>query len=319
MPVLEKLPSRHPVVPGRRVGMPEELQDIQRQRDLFTVERGERFYLPVDRMERHGNKLMPSTEWQGRDLWRHDDKHGTFRSGTRFKPFHSNVQRKVLEWGRDHIHKEIPFWYYNLVLGHDLHVSTFANLYARHFHSGWADPITGEVSEPLDPNFTSLFATHWVDHVCDLPVCPRDSGVTLAMLQGLSGFVENCGLLSSGKVTTAFVSEEIDELVATAGTEYADFDFHEVGTSTNVEANTETALVATAGITRDNGTPTDADPIYRNVGTITADVTETWEEHGLFNNVSGPAMMDRTLTLGQSVNNTDQVQYTYELTKSAEA
>ncbi len=317
MPVLTKLPSRHPVVEHRRTPLTEEQKVIQIQHDLFTVERGERFALPFDHVGR-------KNEFLHRELWK-NDANGTYRPGTRFKPFHMGFQKKALAWGRDHIHKEIPFWYYTAVLGHDLHISTFANLYASHFHSGWADPITGEVSKPIDPTFKTLFSTHWVDHKCDIfdaegrPNCPRDSGVTLAMLQGLGGFVENCGLLSSGKVTTAFVSEEIQELFDATGSEYADFDFHEVGTSSAAEANTEVALVATSGIARVDGTPTNADPIYREVGTITADVTETWEEHGLFNNSTSVAMMDRTLTLGQSVNNTDQVQYTYELTKSAEA
>ncbi|KKL24278.1 hypothetical protein LCGC14_2416890, partial [marine sediment metagenome] len=54
-------------------------------------------------------------------------------------------------------------------------------------------------------------------------------------------------------------------------------------------------------------------------GVITADATETWEEEGLFNNTAGAALMDRSLTGGQAVNSSDQVEYTYELTKNPEA
>ena len=119
-------------------------------------------------------------------------------------------------------------------------------------------------------------------------------------------------------MTTAFRAEEISELVSATGSEYADFDHAEVGTSSAAEANTQTALTTTSGIARVAGTPTDVDPIYRSVATITADATETWEEHGLFNNTTGVAMMDRSLTGGQAVNSSDQVEYTYEITKNAE-
>ncbi len=307
--ILNKLPTRHPVVEHRRTPLTEEQRMIQIQLDLFTVEKGERFALPFD----HKNRKH---EFLHRELWTHD-KNGTSRPGTRFKPFSFGLPKMIKSWGRDHIHKEFPVWYNTALLGHDLHISTYANLYAQHFHSGWADPITGEVSKPIDPMFTSLFTTHYVDHECDLTICPRDSGVTLEMLQGLGGFVENCGLLGSALVTDAFVSFEIASLTVTPTT-YENFDFHEVGTSAAAETAAQTTLTTTSGITRVNGTPTNADPIYREIGTITADVTETWEEHGLFNIVTAGTMLDRTLTLGQSVNNTDQVQYTYELTKNSE-
>jgi hypothetical protein len=176
---------------------------------------------------------------------------------------------------------------------------------------------------PLDPAFATLFATHWVAHECDLPACPASlfgsQEQALALLGGQMGFVEDLGFLSAGKVTDAFVSEEIDELVSTTGSEYADFDNHEVGTSSQAESNDDTALIATSGIARAAGTPTDSDPIYQNVGTITADASETWEEHGLFNNTTGVALMDRSLTGGQAVVSSDQVQYTYQLTKNPEA
>ena len=315
MPVLEKLPSRHVIVAERRTALTEEQRLLQIQRGLFTSEGGERFAIPADHVKRRG-------EFLHRELWKNDAQHGVYRPGVKFHPLHFNIQNKALTWARDHVDERIPYWYYMLTLGHDLHVSTWANLYAHQWHNGWADPFTEETTGPIDPNFTSLMATHYVDHVCDLAQCPRDMGITqanfLVMLQGQKGFVENLGLLSSNKVTTAFVTFEIASLV-TLPTLYEDFDHAEVGTSAAAEANTETTLVATSGIARVAGTPTDVDPIYRSVATITADVTETWEEHGLFNASSSGTMMDRTLTLGQSVNNTDQVQYTYELTKNAEA
>lgn len=295
MSVLTKTPTRNPVVPFRSLPLSEDAWESQRQRGLYVVQRGERFAIPVDRTSR-------PTVFLNRELWRQNAAGQVFRPGVRSRPTQFAFQHRALAWARDHLHKDIPYWYYLATLGHDLHVSTFANLYGKHWHRGWANPFNPDrFDAPLDPTFE----TH--------PAATRYAA--LPML----GFVEHLGWLSGGKVTTAFVSEEIDELVSTTGTEYADFDFHEVGTSSTAEANSQTALITTSGIARATGTPTDVDPIYRNVGTVTADATETWQEHGLFNNATGAALMDRSLTGGQSVNNLDQVQYTYELTKAAEA
>jgi len=294
MTLLTKLPSRQHIVPERRTPLSEHQWDIQKRKGIFTTQRGEPFAIPMDR-------LGQPTRFLERKLWRQDPEHGVYRPGVRFAAREFQLQKNVLHWLRDRVDQRIPYWYYMLTLGHDLHVSTYGNLYGKHWHIGWTNPFNPELQdEPLDSEFTSrddaLLLKHW----------------------GLRGFVENLGWLSGGLVTTAFVSEEIDELVSTTGTEYADFDQHEVGTGSTTELNSQTALVATSGIDRVVGTPTDVDPIYRNVGTITADATESWEEHGLFNNTAGAAMMDRSLTGGQSVVLSDQVQYTYELTKNAE-
>jgi hypothetical protein len=313
MPTLQKLPTRHPVVPHRAVPLTDGMAATQLQNGWYTTQRGVRYPIPFD----HSNR---PTVFLHRDLWRQDGQGRVSRPGVRMEAPGSKVQYKALSWLRDHVNQNIPYWYYMATLGHDLHVSTFGNLYARHFHAGWANPFDPDrVAAPLDPTFETFFATHYRDHDCRLGErCPKALGITLADMQKV-GFVEDLGWLSGGKVTDIFVSEEIDELVSAAGSEYADFDSHEVGTSTQVESNNDTALIATTSIARAAGTPTDADPIYRSVGTITADATESWEEHGLFNNTTGAALMDRSLTGGQSVNSSDQVQYTYELTKNPEA
>lgn len=290
------MPKRHPYVPHR--AMPLADQAIQFQRGLYTVQRGERFAIPVDR-------LRAPTVFLNRDLWRRDGQGRVFRRGTLLQPRRFAFQKQALTWLRDHVHPEIPYWYYLATLGHDLHLSTWGELYGVHWHVGWANPFNPEqIDPPLD-----------LSEVNQLP----DTIAARRALRGLGGFTECLGFLSGGKVTTAFRGEEIDELVSGVGTEYADFDNHEVGLSTQAESNADTALITTTAIARVAGTPTDADPIYRTVGTITADTTETWQEHGVFNNVTGVALMDRSLTGGQSVASPDQVQYTYELTKNAEA
>ena len=292
MTTLVRLPKRQIEVPHRRLALSEEQRDIQIQQGLYTVQRGVPLAIPLD-------NISNPREYGRIDLWRHDEEHGTYRAGVRFQPRDTAWQKKALAWMRDHVHEQIPYWYYMATLGHDLHVSTFAHLYARQWHQGWADPF-----DPED-------GRHALDMTFD--TYPR------LFNPNAEGFIEDLGLLSGGKVSDAFVSEEIDELVSTTGTEYADFDFHEVGTSSQAENNNDTALITTSGITRATGTPTDSDPIYQNVGTITADATETWEEHGLFNNLAGASLMDRSLTGGQPVVSGNQVEYTYQLTKNPEA
>lgn len=206
-------------------------------------------------------------------------------------------RRNTLAWLRDHIHAGIPQAYYNFVLGHDLHVSTYAELYVRHFHYGQPDP------------FTNKLELHQV----------KMNGI----LQTVAGWWEDVGLVSRRKVTDAFVSFEVAQLVAESS-EYGDFKFHRVGTSVQAEDNNDTALIVDSEITGEAGTQVDADPIYRTIATVTADATETWQEHGIFSQAGTgtPAgtMMDRNLiSPNVSVVSSDTVEFTYELTKNPEA
>ena len=316
--ILNKSTTRHPHVEQRRLPLDIGEQDVQIQRGLFTVDRGVKYPLPIDHVKR-------KSDWQHRDVWVHDSEHGTHRKGTVFKAHNSRWQQKALTWARDHVHSDIPSMYYHAVLGHDLHVSQWANLYAKHWHAGWADPITGEVRPSIDPWFTSLFATHWVDHECDLPVCPRDTGISVLMLQGLGGFVENLGLLCSGKVTKVFVNVQVGAMVDSGGAgeaaEFNDFNEHEVGLTSTGDLNTNTALLGTSGISLVAGTQVDDGgdpPTHTTVATITADTSETWEEHGVFS-TGTDSLLDRSTTGGQAVNSSDQVQYTYVGTVTPEA
>jgi hypothetical protein len=187
--------------------------------------------------------------------------------------------RTALAFLRDKVHPGIPRAYYRAVLGHDLHVSTHAELYAVHHHATERDPETGR----------------W-------------------------GWTEDVGRVSAGKVTTAFRDFEIDNLVSDA-TSYGDYKYHEVGTSAQAEANTDTALITTTGIARATGTQIEASAaVYRSVAPVVADSTETWQEHGLFNNTTGATLMDRSLISPTvAVVSLDTVTFTYEVTKTAEA
>lgn len=197
------------------------------------------------------------------------------------KKVEPSIQYKILSWLRDNINKEIPNNWYKLVLGHDLHITVFAELYMKHFHATQLDPFSDD---------------------------------------GKIGWLEDVGLVSRRKVTTAFRNDIVDNLV-TDTTAFGDYKFHEVGTDATAEANTQTALIATSGIARATGTQVEASAnVYRSVATVTADATETWQEHGIFNASTSGVMMDRSvISPTASVVASDQVTFTYEITFNAEA
>lgn len=215
-----------------------------------------------------------------------DDVNGHFRPEREalllqnWKHPSKSMQQRTLAWLRDNVNRELPRWWYELVLGHDLHISTFATLHVTHFHATQRNPFTGEM-----------------------------------------GWLENVGLVSRKKVTIAFRDFEIDNLV-TDSTAYGDYKFHRPGTSATAEANTDTALVADCGL---EGTGTQVEVAadqYRSVGAVTADTTETWQEHSIRNatGAAGGTMMDRSLISPTvPVVNLDVVTFTYTLTKNAEA
>ena len=188
-------------------------------------------------------------------------------------------QKRILAFLRDHVDRRIPNLYYKAVLGHPLHISTYASLHVQHFHASLYDPFTGKL-----------------------------------------GFWEDVGQVSDQKVTTAFRDFEVDQLQSSTSA-YGSFKYHEVGTDATAEANSQTALIVSTGIARVAGTQTEvAADQYRSVATVTADTTETWQEHGLFNASSGVTLMDRSLISPTvAVVNLDTVQFTYTLTKNAEA
>lgn len=193
------------------------------------------------------------------------------------------VQQKMMALFK-RIHPHGARAYKRLVLGHDAHITLYATLDVQHFHATERDPFTGETG----------------------------------------GWWEHLGILSEGLVTTAFRDFLVDNLQAEVA-EFGDFKFHRSGTSNAAEANTHTALTTDSQITGVAGTQVEgatAD-IYKTVGTMTADASETWQEHGIFSQAgtTTPAgtMLDRNiLSPTVVVVSSDQVQFTYELTVVAE-
>lgn len=237
--------------------------------------------MALDILVRGRPELVPSPVRQIKDLV--EDSNGHYYRGRKCY-LHQNKKlsswrRNILAWLRDHVNVNIPRWYYQLILGHNLHTSIYAELYVRHYHATERDPFTGEI-----------------------------------------GWWENVGLVSRGKVTIAFRTFEIGQLVAESA-EYGDYKFHRPGLGTAAESNADTVLQTDAGLEA-TGTQIDADPIYRSVATVTADATETWEEHSIRSQTgaAGGTMMDRSLiSPNVSVVANDTVEFTYEVTKNAEA
>jgi hypothetical protein len=227
-------------------------------------------------------------------------------------------QPQVLAWLRDHVNRKIPRLYYKAVLGHDLHVSTYGLLWARYFHAGRPDPFTGELTQRIVRY-----------HADSLPQDGDFQEVRRFLSRQGDGFVEvlragwweQIGLISEDKVTIAFRDFEVDQLQVETSV-YGDYKFHRPGTSGAAEANTETALVIDAGLEA-TGTQTEsAADKYRSVATVTADTTETWAEHSVRNatGAAGGTMMDRNLISPTvAVVNLDTVEFTFDLTKTAEA
>lgn len=55
------------------------------------------------------------------------------------------VQQRALAWLRDHVHSALPRAYYQAVLGHDAHLTAYAELYVKHYHATEPDPFTGRI------------------------------------------------------------------------------------------------------------------------------------------------------------------------------
>ncbi len=136
----------------------------------------------------------------------------------------------------------------------------------------------------------------------------------------VSGKIEDFGLVSVKKVTTAFANYLVDCFQDTESYLIDGFKYHDMGDDNTAETNAHTALqnsreTRIAGTQVENGAN-----IYQSVANITATAGYTVQEHGLFNAVSAQTMLDRNLVPNAPVVITDDVvQFTYELTVNAEA
>jgi len=127
------------------------------------------------------------------------------------------------------------------------------------------------------------------------------------------------GLVGRWKVTEAFCTLMVDQLQAETSV-WGDFKYHDSGVGNTGENKTDTDIETTDGEDRVAGTQTETSAmVYKSVGTISYTGTVAIGEHGLFNASTGVTLMDRHTFSDLNCVNGDSVEYTYELTATAEA
>lgn len=158
-------------------------------------------------------------------------------------------------------------------------------------------------------------AAHLFSRVTGIPTL---SSRLQLRLKKADGQVIDFGVVGYRVVTTAFVNFMVDQL-QTETSEWGDFKFHDSGVGTTAENVTDTDIETTDGESRATGTQTEGASanIYRSVGTISYTTTKAITEHGLFSQLTGTTLMDRTVFTAVNVVNGDSIQFTYELTVTA--
>ena len=156
-------------------------------------------------------------------------------------------------------------------------------------------------------------AAHVFSKVTGIPTLRSQLSVRLL---GIDGTVIDYGIVDRKLVTTAFVTFMVVNLAADT-TEWGDFKYHDSGVGVTGAAIGDTDIETTDNETRATGTQVNADPIYRSVGTITYSGTLAITEHGLFSKATGTTLMDRHTFTAINVENTDSIEFTYELTVSS--
>jgi hypothetical protein len=131
--------------------------------------------------------------------------------------------------------------------------------------------------------------------------------------------VEDLGTISRRKVTDVFVNALVDTLHNNMPTNFVNYKYHDCGTGTNAENQTDTALQTPYGGSRATGTQTEGASanIYQSVGTISFTSTLAITEHGLFDAATSGTLMDRSVFSAINVISGDSIQFTYSLTCSA--
>jgi hypothetical protein len=125
-------------------------------------------------------------------------------------------------------------------------------------------------------------------------------------------------------VTTAFVDFIVDQLIS-EDSSFGDYKYHHSGTGVSAEAIGDTGLGTPVEDARVEGSQVEnAHNIYESVAIITYTDTRAITEHGLFNTagaggppVTGGTLMDRTVFAAINVVNTNQIQFTFDITFTA--
>lgn len=144
-----------------------------------------------------------------------------------------------------------------------------------------------------------------------------------AVLIKADGTTEDKGVISRKKVVDAFVQDICNVLSGTGAATFVNYKYHDCGTGSTAESNTQTALVTPFGGSRVSGTQVSGGVstarTYASVATISFTSTLAIVEHAVFNASTSGTMMDRSLFSAINVVSGDSIQFTYTLTINAEA
>ena len=166
-------------------------------------------------------------------------------------------------------------------------------------------------------NFPNLWRGLWKVWLAKLFGIPTHVGtLSIRLIRG-PGDVVDYGVVGMRVITTAWVNFLIDNLVSDT-TEFGDLKFHDAGEDSTAEAVGDTVMITPWGGARVTGSQEeDAANIYKSIGTITFDGSYVLREHGVFTIVTGGTLCDRTMHAIISVENGNQVEYTYKYTATA--
>lgn len=139
-----------------------------------------------------------------------------------------------------------------------------------------------------------------------------------ARLFRADGKVIDYGVLSRRVVTTAFVNFLVDQMQAETS-EWGDFKFHDSGVGTTAAVIGDTDIETTDAESRATGSQTEGASanIYKSVGTIAYSSTKAITEHGLFSQVTGTTLLDRSVFSAINVVDGDSIEFTFEYTADA--
>jgi len=144
---------------------------------------------------------------------------------------------------------------------------------------------------------------------------PTMTAVLRARVIKADGTVVDYGVLGRRVVTDVFVNFMVDQMVAET-TEWGDFKFHDSGEDNTAESAANTDMGLTDGEARATGSQGEGASanIYQTVGTISYTTIKSIVEHGVFSQITGGTLLDRTVFTSIGVDNGDSIQFTYELT-----
>ena len=156
-------------------------------------------------------------------------------------------------------------------------------------------------------------------YLCGLNGMATFSATLSARVMRRDGCVEDLGVVGIHEVTDAFVAQLVDTLKSSEAT-FSTYKYHDSGTGSTAEDQTDTTLDTPCGDARTTGTQIEGATanIYKSVATHTYGGTYAIIEHGLFNDATVGILMDRTV-LGTAVNveSGDKIEWSYSLACTA--